>query len=136
MLLLAAVIALLTCAAFAVEETVGDVTFSYREYGGSVTINGITIAETAEGPVDVEIPATIAGMPVVGLDLQGLTPETAAKIKTLDFAGTVPGIYGSLFRWKYENQGLDIASNGYRFALDSSYPDTNTLLVNIPAFVT
>ena len=133
MLLLAAVIALLTCAAFAAEE---DVTFSYREYGGSVTINGITIAETAEDPVDVEIPATIAGMPVVGLDLQGLTPETAAKIKTLDFAGTVPGIYGSLFRWKYENQGLDIASNGYRFALDSSYPDTNTLLVNIPAFVT
>ncbi|MDY3285362.1 MAG: hypothetical protein SOX31_02155, partial [Eubacteriales bacterium] len=136
MLLLAAVIALLTCAAFAAEETVGDVTFSYTVWDDGVTINGITIADDAEGPIEVVIPAAFEGESVTELNIQDISPETAAKIGKIGFEGEVPVIHGNLFKWRYENKGLDLESNGYGFAVDSYYPDTDTLLDNIPDFIT
>lgn len=138
LLLLAAVMALLVCNAFAAEAPVGNVTFTYAEVSETdgVKITGITIADTVADPIDVQIPASIGDKSVLELDLQGLTTETAAKIKTLTFAGDVPVIHGNLFKWQYENKGLDLESNGYGFASGCSIPNTNTLLENIPAFVT
>lgn len=130
-LLALAVMVLLTCAAFAT-----DVTFSYTVWDDGVKIEGITIADDAEGPIEVVIPAEFEGEAVTKLDIQNIAPDTAAKIGKISFEGKVPVIHGNLFNWRYEKNWLDLESNGYGFARDSYYPDTVTLLKNIPNYIT
>ena len=132
---------LLILPAYAAEETVGDVTFTYEANmadAETVTITGYAIASTVTEPMDLVIPATLSSGTLTVTDVQPIPQALAAKIRSVTFAAsTLPVIHGNLYEWRAVETvfGFDIAVQGLG-SPSLPMPNTPVYLTMIPAFIT
>lgn len=138
LLLFSAAAALMTGTAFADD---GDVSFSVELAGNGVNVTGITVS--GDTPVDVTVPEKLSyqgtNYNVVGVELQNMSKKDAENIKTLTFENDDVTIYGNLFKWQYEINGITDLTTSLGTISSTNYgikvPDTDTFISNLPGFV-